>query len=164
MKGNYFPSHNLLLLDGYQLFNESFACFLEQVYVLSLYNKIDDKVIIKSNLKIKTLLNSCLRDTINLKFCTAKKFVKDSNIYCNIAIYFNLKYINNNCEIFNYLNQNTIYKEINKNIKLFAKKKLYFFLDKENNYIQFNTDNICTCNIVTGKIKETLNIINFNLS
>jgi hypothetical protein len=164
MNGKYFPRYNILLIDGKNIFTNAFGCFLEKIYELRLFDQKEDTITITSSKEIDELLLLCLEAYTTSSFKQARHYIKQNKLYCNIVIYFNLKYLDNNLEIFNYINFATISKITNKFIKSCKSKKINFYLDKIQSSISFADSSITVEESPTSKIKETLNIINFNLS
>lgn len=164
MNGKYFPRYNILLIDGKDIFAAAFECFLERIYSLSLYLKKDNDISIPSTEETKNILILCLNLAIDTAIKQARKYIKDSKVFCNIVVYFNLNYLESNLEIFNYTNKESVFKIVNNFIKHCKKRKINFFIDKIQNSIEFALAKIDIDNNPSAKIKETLNIINFNLS
>lgn len=163
MNGKYFPRYNLLLIEGKSIFINAFECFLEKIYILNLYQKQDNVITISPSAEIFNLLYGCFVSSVEELAIKTKNFVKNTNKYCSTVIYFNLQHIDSNLEIFNYLDKNSIYKTINKFIKNCKKKKINFFIDKINSSINFTSSGIVTETHINSKLKDTLNIISFNL-
>ena len=164
MGGIYFPKYNILLLDGKQVFDNAFICFLESVYQLSLYTKTQTDIIIPQIKETEDLLFSCLINERETHFKLGSSFIKDNKIYCNIVVCFNLAYLESNLEIFNYLNKDAIYKVVKKFIKQCKKKKINFFVNNAASEFVFKHSHIYTETTIPAKLKETLSIISFNLS
>ena len=164
VKGKYFPRYNLLLIDGKDVFCKAFRCFLERVHDLSLFEQEEGNITISTTSEIKTLISLCLKDALHSSVHEANIFIKQQKIFCNIIIYYNLKYIEDNLEIFNYIKKEFIYTQINKFVKSAKSKKINFYLDKITNAIKFENSFIETQNTTSASVRETLNIINFNLS
>lgn len=164
MCGKYFPRYSILLIDGKNIFTGAFECFLEKIYNLSLFKKTDNDLSIPSTEETSSIMMMCLDYSLAEAIKLSNKYIKDNKIFCNTVVYFNLDYLESNLEIFNYTDKATIFKLINKFIKLSKKKKINFYADKIQSFILFKEENITIEYVITAKIKETLNIINFNLS
>lgn len=162
MKSNLYPKYNILLIDGSTFFDEAFTCFLDHIYSLNLHTtNLDQEIYITPSADVIDILHSCLLH-IHTDIKESKKFINTHKIYCNIVLYFNLQDLEQTQEIFKYFNKTFIFKHINVFLKSLNKKKINYYICKNNEKINF-TSNFSTIITTTGKIQETLNIINFNL-
>ncbi len=164
MSGIYFPKYSILLIDGKQIFANAFTCFLENIYQLSLYTKTQNNITIPEIKETKDLLLSCLINEKNSFLKIGQNFIKENNIYCNTVVCFNLSYLEDNLEIFNYLDKDAIYKIVKKFIKQCKKVKLNFFINNSSFLFKFKENQIYTEVTISAKLQETINIISFNLS
>lgn len=164
MQGKYFPRYNILLIKGENIFTDAFDCFLEKIYHLSLFLKEQNKVVICLTAETSDILLQCLNHSLENNINKCFLFKKEHKIFCNTVIYFNLKNIESNLEIFNYLERDIIYKIIKKFIKTSKKKKINFFADVICKTLTFASNTIEIEEEPSARLKETLNIINFNLS
>lgn len=162
MGGVYFPKYNLLLLNGKNIFINAYECFLEKAYTLQLYKYNNDNISIECTPEVVELLTSCLSASVGAAQKEAHNFINKNKIYCKVVVCFSLTFLQNNLEIFTYLSKDAVYKCTNKFIK---SKKQYFFIDNNLKSIVYQTNlEIFTDNTPTSRLKDILNIINFNLS
>ena len=165
MGGVYFPKYNLLLLNGKNIFINAYECFLEKAYILQLYKVDSNNVSLDCTPQVIELLISCLQTSVQQSHETAQLYIRNNKIYCNIVTCFSLTFLQNNLEIFKYLSKDTVFKYTNKFIKSKKNKKYYFFIDNNLKSTVYQTESdIVTESTPTSKLKDVLNIINFNLS
>ena len=163
MKSNYYPKFNILLVDGKEVFNTIFTCFLDIMYQLSSFKEDSvGNVHIPACDETKEILYKCLL-TAEEHIKPIKHHIKQNKLYCNIIIYFNLQDLEQTQEIFKYIDKSVVFTQINKALKIFKRKKIQYYIYNLTEKINF-TENYKTINIPTGKAQEVLNIINFKLS
>lgn len=163
MKSNYYPKFNLLLVDGREIFNTAFTCFLDIMYQLSSFKKNDDgDMYLHACDNTKKILSTCLLSTEEY-IKIIKLHMKQNKLFCNIILYFNLQDLEQTQEIFKYIDKSVVFAQINKVLKTFKRKKVQYYIYNLAEKINF-TENYKVINTPAGKVQEVLNIINFKLS
>lgn len=161
MCGIYYPKNNLLLIDGTKILQQSLLNFLDKIYILKLYEEIDNSILIPVNKVSKKLLLNNFTEQFLYFLNKASLYIKQENIYCNICICFCTNFLDLPHEIYNYIDKHVVTGQYNSFCKKLQKK--YNIYTCSNVKIFHFKDEITTNTSTKGKIHEILNTINFKI-
>lgn len=162
MYANYYPKHNLLLVDGNVSIEDAFLCFVDNIYKLQIIDTAADKI--KVDRAALDILSICLLDSFNTSTKHYKNIIRQNKIYCKIVFCFNFDKLSKNVDLFRYIEQQTIFKQINSLTKrIFKRKKMYSCMLTDCNDIVFLTE-FYEVHQLTGEVEEILSIINSSLT